>query len=310
MSIKKHPHPWSTDCLLNKAQRYATVMLEADKDGWQFGFWSALTLEVLARAALAKISPTLLAAPQDWTNIYYALGNTASTSKPKSIDITEVFKRLETIVPEFTRETHNFCSGHINRRNVELHSGDLAFEGLGTSSWLPMFYSACEILLKSIGENLEILFGASEARLAATLIESSQDKAALAVKRIIAEHKKLWKSKARPERDLLAKQASLLATRHEGHRVKCPSCDSAGLVQGTAIGLASTDLRSDSVIERQSMLPSHFECVACGLKIVGHSKLNACGLGDVYTGLSYYDAADYFDIDQPPLEYFEEDFNE
>ena len=53
-------------------------------------------------------------------------------------------------------------------------------------------------------------------------------------------------------------------------------------------------IEDDMIIEKQSMLPPHFECVACGLKVPGFAKLNACGLGDAYTSTSHYDPPEYF----------------
>ncbi len=45
------------------------------------------------------------------------------------------------------------------------------------------------------------------------------------------------------------------------------------------------------------MRPASFECVACGLKISGYSKLVACSLGDAFTSTVHYDATEYFDTD-------------
>jgi hypothetical protein len=66
------------------------------------------------------------------------------------------------------------------------------------------------------------------------------------------------------------------------------------------------------IVERQSMLPSNFECTACGLKISGYSKLNACGLGDAFTSTVQFDAAEYFGIEseEDPYAGMEPDFNE
>ena len=41
-------------------------------------------------------------------------------------------------------------------------------------------------------------------------------------------------------------------------------------------------------MQRQTMLPSSFECLACKLKISGISKLSACGLGDAFTATSTF----------------------
>lgn len=311
MTAKMHPHAWSAEPLLDKAQRYASVMLDANKTDWQYGFWSVLTLEMLARAALAKVSPTLLADGKDWNHTYYALGRTPTAKKyiPRSIDITEVFKRLEAILLGFNREVHNFCIQHVNLRNTELHSGDLPFDKLGTSSWLPKFYLACKVLLESLGHELEFLFGPDEAEVAEKLIQSLEDKAARAISKTIQAHKDVWNSKGDKERAAISKRSEALAARHVGHRVKCPSCGNTALLHGNPIGVPTTSLEDDIIVQRQSMLPSHFECHACGLKIAGYSKLNACGLGDVFTGTSRYDAAEYFDL-VDPSDMYEEDFNE
>jgi len=89
------PNPWSADTLLAKAQLYIEQMDSTVADEWKYGLWSALTLELLARAALANISPVLLADPQNWRNIMHALGNapTAKKFSPTSIGTKEVLVR-------------------------------------------------------------------------------------------------------------------------------------------------------------------------------------------------------------------------
>jgi len=311
MTAEKLPHEWSSESLISKAQRYASILLAQDKTKWQFGFWSALTLEMVARAALARVSPTLLADAKDWNNIYYALGHTPIEPKfiPRSIDISEVFKRLRAIVPDFTEEVHNFCSRHINLRNTELHSGSIPFDSLGTSSWISDFYRANQILLRSQRKDLAFLYGADEATTGTDLIKALEDKAAKAVLGTIESHKKAWKLKTPPEKELLSKQAETLASRHIGHRVKCPACSNTGLLQGSPFGAPTQSLEDDVIVEHQSMLPSTFECNACGLKVSGYSKLNACGLGDAFIATSRYGAAEYFDLLDPETLY-DDDFNE
>src|SRR2546422_766475 len=109
--VSAAPHPWSSDALLTKAQRYAERMVEHAKDDWRFALWSSLALELLLRAALARISPALLAEKNDWNNIYFALGHEPRVQKfvPKSIGATEVATRLEVILTAFTPEMKNFC---------------------------------------------------------------------------------------------------------------------------------------------------------------------------------------------------------
>ena len=295
----KTPHEWSSAALLAKAQRYAERMLEQSRDDWQFSFWSALCLEMILRASVAHTSQALLADAKDWNNTLFALGMKGSAGKlsPKSIASSEVISRAEALYPEFTREHANFCVLHIRRRNSELHSGSLPFDGLNTSAWLPEFYAASETLLSSQDLSLKDVFGDDEAATAQTLVQALQDSAAKSVKGTINAHKTIWDKKSLEDKEKLSKQAEDRSTRADGHRVQCPSCESVALVHGAPAGPQASTYKDGMIVLRQPMLPSHFECRACGLKIVGYSKLSACGLGGTFTATAYADPVDHFEDD-------------
>ncbi|WP_211207576.1 hypothetical protein [Thauera aminoaromatica] len=298
------PNPWSADTLLAKAQLYIEQMDSTVADEWKYGLWSALTLELLARAALANISPVLLADPQNWRNIMHALGNapTAKKFSPTSIGTKEVLVRLSELLPEFNQEVAGFCGKHVERRNAELHSGEVVFTGVGTAEWLPRFYRAVKILLESMAKELADFVADPERAL--EMIASLDDAAAKAVDQDIKAHEKVWFNKPVADRDAATLQATAWATRHAGHRVVCPSCASPAILHGRASGPVSTTVGNDEVVQRQTMLPSAFECIACGLKIAGYSKLSACGLGDAFSEMTTYTAAEFFDL------YTEDDLEE
>lgn len=292
---EKTIHPWSTEAFLTKAQRYAEEMLSHSRDDWRFGLTSTFVLEFLARASLAKTSPTLLADLKSWSNLYFSLGHTPNVSKfiPKSIDISEVFSRLRDINPAFTSELEGFSAKHISLRNEELHAGSTPFDGLRTN-WLAKFYEACAVLLASIDEELDILFGDEESLVAVKLISASKDESAKAVAKAISAHKTVWETKDAEEKENLTKKSVAWATRQAGHRVICPSCDNEALVTGGPISGPIRKLDGDLIVEAQEYLPSKFECIACQLKIAGLSQLSACGLGATYKSTSTYDAAEYY----------------
>jgi hypothetical protein len=285
-------HPWSKAALLAKAQRYAHEMLAYSRDDWRFGLLSTFVLEFLARAALANISPALLADPKSWNNLYFSLGHSPTTPKfiPKSIDTVEVFIRLRDTVPSFTTELEGFSVQHVSRRNEELHTGSLAFDGLSTS-WLSRFYETAEVLLTAMADDLSSLVGDEESKLARQLIVASKDESAKAVAKAITAHKTVWESKEAEEKAKLMQQASVWSTRQNGHRVVCPACTNKALVRGEPISQPIRKLDGDLIVETQEYLPSKFECVACQLKIAGLSQLSACGLGSTYKSTSTYDAA-------------------
>ena len=133
-------HPWSSDALLAKARLWSERMHAADANELDHALFSAITLELLARAALAKISPVLLADEKNWKNAAFAIGLSIIKTPPVSIGIRDVISRLAEFDPDTTQEIQNFCATHFNKRNSELHSGELAFDGYGSSVWLPKFY--------------------------------------------------------------------------------------------------------------------------------------------------------------------------
>jgi hypothetical protein len=296
MAAKTTEHPWSREALFNKALVYVAEMEGYTADDWRFGLLSSLSLEFLARAALAYISPTLLADGKNWRNIHHALGHppTAKAFTPKSVSTGELLSILNELVPAFTKELSDFCVTHSVRRNAELHSGEDAFSGLGTSEWLPKFYASCHVLLRSMGKDLSDFFG--DPKSVQEMIDSIRDAAAKSVRQDIDIQRRIWSQKSPEEQQQAREQATVWATRQGGHRVRCPACESAALVRGSAHGSVTTQTEDEDITQKQTMLPSSFECIACGLKISGLSKLSACGLGDAFIATSTFSAAEFYNL--------------
>jgi hypothetical protein len=297
-------HGWSAEALYNKALLYVGEMERYTPDDWQHRLWASFSMEFLARAALAHVSPTLLAERNDWRNTYHALGYppTKRGFVPRSIGTVEVLKILSEIRPEFTKEMLDSCIEQCGHRNAEIHTGEDAFAGRGTAIWLPKYFASCQVFLESMGRSLRDLF--DDPKLAEDMIASLKDTAAESVKKDIAAYKASWEHKAEAEQRTLGEQAATWASRHSGHRTVCPACGRPALVRGAGQGSVSTDVRQDLVVQKQTMLPSAFECIACGLKISGLSKLTACGLGDTFTATTTLSPAEYFGL------YTEEDLEE
>lgn len=128
---------------------------------------------------------------------------------------------LKELLRDFNKELCDFCAIHCARRNAELHSGEEAFAGLGTSAWLPKFYATCEVFLRSMGKNLGDFF--RDPGSVQTTIAALRDTAAKAVAQEIETHKKIWNAKSPNDQKLAHEQAIVWATRHSGHRVACPA---------------------------------------------------------------------------------------
>lgn len=307
------PSTWDPAALYAKALRYIQRMGELDSDESEYALWSSLSLEFLARAALANVTPALLADTKEggWSSLYSALGFAPTEERfaPRSIAISEVFKRLSAILPSFAKENANFGIQHTGQRNAELHSGETAFEGVKASSWQPRFYQTCQVLLESMGLTLQDFLGTEESEVAERLIAAAADESAKAVMGDIEAHKVDWGNKPQSERDTLTAQASLWASRQAGHRVKCPACASDALVDGEPVSAPSRKLDGDLIVETHEHLPNRFECIACGLKIAGLSRLAVAALADRFKKTSTYDPAEIYAPDDDYSGY-EDDNNE
>lgn len=305
------PEAWSAEALYNKALRYCENMHAAATDSWEHALWSGLCLELLARAALGNISPALLAEPQKWANLAHALGFPPFEAKfsPTSIGTAAVLTRLRTFLPDFDVELENFCVAHIGRRNEELHSGSMPYDGVNGSKWHGQFYRAVKVLLASMDYSLEDFIGGEHSAVAEKEVAAAMDAAAKSVVGDVDAHNKVWGAKGENEREVLAARAGVWANREDGHRVECPACGNPALVLGEPIGEPKRELDGDEITERQEHLPHLFQCVACGLKIAGLSRLSAVGLGDRYTKTQTYDASEYYAA-ADPYEGYEDDNNE
>ena len=306
------PHEWSAEALLNKSQLYAEEMLSYPHDDWKFTLWSTLSLELLARAALSNFSPTLLADSKgSWNNLLYSLGNQpkAKNFTPRAIDISEVFGRLQEVIRDFTPELQAFCRGHLSKRNEELHSGATPFVGVNETSWLPTYYRACAVLLESMKDDLERFLGSSETAVAKAMIVAAKDESAKSIRQAINAHKLVWDTNSSEDKENLALQSSTWATRQTGHRVSCPACKCIAMLSGLPIAPPLRRITEDEVTETQEYLPSRFECVACGLKITGLSRLSVAGLGDTFNAKFSYGVDEYF-VPEDYYQDYEPDFNE
>lgn len=293
---------WERDSLWGKAVLFMQRATAEDRESALFGLWSSLGLELLARAAVAKTSPVLLADPdKDHKNILYALG-VSSTNAPKSVSTIQVLTLCRLLVPGFTDDEFKSAAALVNRRNEELHTGSAAFETFPTQTWVAGFYGCCKILAEHQGESLESLFGRDEARAAREMLGKIESTVLSQVKSLIAAHQKVFHAKSEQEQRKLSEAAESSANDlcHRGHhRVTCPACSSVATVQGNTYGGERLEHRDGKIIVRESVVPTKFQCLACDLKLSGYHSLVAAGVGDHFTHRSEYSPPDYYELIDP-----------
>lgn len=301
---------WKTEDFLNKAVVYFQRAFDLDRENELFPLWSSLGLELLGRAALAKVHPALLADPTDGGNLLYAFGF-PSEKPPKSIPAMTLFKRLTVVVPAFKQDDFSFCTGLMTLRNAELHSGELAFENYPAGKWLPDFFRICKILLEFCGKELKDVLGREEANSAEEMIAASQAKLHKQVNELVKNAKLTFEALLPDERLLKIKTAEQTILTHldwKAHISKCPACGAKGVLKGEVVKFLEPKVTAESIEERAIIMPASFTCVCCGLKLPSHQHVFHVGMGDQYTESNHIAPKDYYGIEFDPRDFVDDDY--
>lgn len=293
---------WEREPLWTKARLYFERAFTFSRDDPQFGFWCALGLELLARASLASVSPTLLAAPNNnHSNLLYALGRGTeqSTGNRRSIPTSTVFRLCKTLFQEFSQDDYNAAMALINRRNEELHSGAAAFEEYPCKYWLNGIYACCDVLTAELNESLDQLFGTAEADIAREALENLEEETVTLITNRIATHKNLFLARSKSEQKEAATKADQIGSElahKKHHRVTCPACKCTATVQGDAFGAKVITPDDDMITVSQKVAPRKFSCPACALQLSGNAELRAAALSDPYTRTVRHSPEEYYGL--------------
>ena len=295
---------WSSDTLWSKAQVYTKLAFEADPSSPLFPLLASFSLEMLGKSALSNIHPALIADPrQEGAAILYAFG--VPTKDPKTIVAKTVFNRLRQIVPEFNDDDESYCVLMAERRNKELHTGELSYQNYGTGAWLAEYYRVVKVLCVFLGRDLSDLLGPARAAEAAqiTLGEAARVKAD--VSRRIADRK-------RAMADLHVHELQQRRIEHEPKNhwryqspgwvfrsTPCPSCESAGSLHLKETGERPPEIVEDAIYVDTIYSPREFSCAVCGLKLSGTQELRVAALADEIIRSSESTPTEYFDIPTP-----------
>jgi hypothetical protein len=297
---------WDFEPLWNKTKLFVARASDEEQDGPLFPFWSILALELLGRAALASVSPVLLADGREGENIFYALGF-ERTNRPRSVPAATVFRRCAVAIDQFTEGDLKGTLALIELRNEELHSGGTPFEKLPTGLWLPDYYRLSQLLLSSFGRELDDLFSEEESSAAQQMIDGAAEKVESEVKQLIADTQRGYERQPDPtERarhrgvaETHVKQLfeqSRLSAAAVGKVVPCPSCGAQAWLTGELIRSGEPRVGPEAILTEVIKLPTKFRCFVCGLDLEGHGRLHAAGFGGSYSEDLDEDPASFYDI--------------
>jgi len=283
---------WSNELLWKKAALYATVAMEQDRDSELFPLWMAFTVEFVARATLAHVHPSLLADPSSGEHILYACG-IGAPERPKSIPVKTVFDRCKAILPAFEEAERVQCMALIDRRNAELHSGELAFAQFRTTMWLAGVFRACNAMVEFQGRSLVELFGKEHAAAASEMITAADEELRKQVMSRIGIAKGAFQA-AEAAGGIPAPTGKPGPRSRTESTASCPACGATGRIDGEVIDSSEPKMGGDTIYWDLHILPTGFSCSRCGLQLSSHKEMQVAGLGGQYSRAEYQDPAQFY----------------
>ncbi len=291
---------WTYDKLWSKGKVYIQKAFAEDRDGDMFPFWSAIALEFIARATLAKVHPVLLADPRVGEHLLYVFGYQKNPHYvPISIPTNSVLERCEVIVPSFTNSEKEFCKEITTRRNEELHSGGLGFDAFPTKKWLSKYYRTLKILLDFQGKTLTDFLGEDEAVAAEEMIKERDATLEKFIKGKISAYRKEFESlPPEVQREKIINSESVKWTVRSPYKKdeKCPACGNNGVIAGKLISTSEGVAGDVEIIQNLNVLPTEFKCFCCTLELTNHLELDVVEMGGQYKIEEGFDPKDYYDI--------------
>ncbi len=267
------------EALLAKSKVHAKRSIEAKSQGQEAEcqLWAATSLELLAKAQLAGIHPSLVVEVEkgNLNTLLEACGVLTGTPV-KCIGAAEAYARLKHTVANFTTPVFAECKKLADRRNAELHSGEAACAAVPYDAWEGDFWNAADLILASMDMNIREWLGA-DAKAPKDLLKAHRTaEKKLAVQRV-KHHAQLFRltPEGKPGKDKFAAlvaqtlNASANLSVFHYHYAKhwhqeCPSCRTWGFAGGDEEWeeLAEDQSAADhgyQIIER-SYSPSEFHC--------------------------------------------------
>jgi hypothetical protein len=287
--------PYDHEALWSKAKVFLNRAMdpEAGRSFDEQALWASAALELLGKAALARVSPLLIAEPtEDGTNILIASGLIEGNARFTSVSASTVFKRCQKAFRPFSASD---AVKFAEARNEYLHGSGIGFMTLPPQAWWPRYWALAVILVTALDREIDDLVGPDrarvveahlaqnaknvehrvEARIARARQRLAQDQAGTLPARIQAE----WRSSPEPTAGLPYWSA-----------VECPACEKAGTLEGSD---GSDMVSFEYIHDREDGSPvgararinvpaEYFGCPTCHLVLDDYELIEQAGLPDSF----------------------------
>jgi hypothetical protein len=274
--------PYDHEALWIKAKLFINRAMDDDFRSFdEQALWAALALELLAKAALARVSPLLVAEPnEEGTNLLIATGLIAGEARFTSVRAKTLFARCHKAFKPFDQtETINI----INGRNEYLHSSGTGFIAIPPNQWWARFWAQAAILVTALDKNISELVGPDREGVVIAHLEQNAKNIERRTETLIERAKQ--RVQQHLEGTLPAKVAAewktdLNLSAHLAHHetAECPACGSAGLLEGSEI----IDTEADVYEVILTVSAAYFSCSTCRLVLDRYELVRQAGFPETF----------------------------
>lgn len=296
---KPVPPAFDHNALYAKSQLYIRRAFRARtaKDFDEYRLWASLAVELIGKAALARVSPSLVADPTHQESLFAACGLPIGTDY-KTIAAKTLFSRIPHISKDFDPQVQKFCEQLALQRNAELHSGEAPFVGAAPEIWEREYWYAVSMLLKAQGQDLDSWLGAEEAAAPKEALAAAEhavmQAVAQRVERLRAHFLEAHKNPTK-RAQLIADSQNIRPWEHYKEfsinnddyvSQKCPACGAIGVLGGILWSEEVSEEQDDDdpTVEYvdKTYLSEEFRCFTCGFVADGRREVLGAGITEEF----------------------------
>jgi hypothetical protein len=252
--------------------------------------WASFALELLAKAALARVSPLLVAEPsEDGSNLLIASGLVKGDARFTSVRAKTLYSRCHKAFKPFSLSE---AMAITNARNEYLHAAGVGYTAIPERVWWPRFWAQAAVLVTALDQEMQALVGPSRDAVVTQFLEQNAKNVEHRTETLIERARQRL---AQYQDGTLA--AKVAAEFHPGsdrsaglphsERETCPSCGAYGLLEGDTV--SDTDVEWEQISEedfeptvRLTVEADYFSCANCQLVLNGYELLDQAGLSTTF----------------------------
>lgn len=247
--------------------------------------WASLALELLAKAALARVSPLLIAEPtEDGTNLLIASGLIEGDARFISVRAKTLYSRCQKAFKPFDESE----AGKITHaRNEYLHGSAAGFTAIPASAWWPRYWTLAVILVGALERSIDDLVGPDRSGTVERQLEQNQKNVEQRTEMLIERAKQRlaqWEAGTLPAKVATewSPGTSVTAGLRYSEAETCPACGGQGVIEGE--DAIDVSVRYERVGEDDydalvdvTVGAAHFGCEHCGLILDNYQLVEQAG---------------------------------